>query len=132
MKSFPSIDNDLLLDDGNTYTATQNIGQVNAGNAVIDLGADYARYPEFQCVTYLGTLDDANADETYQINLRFASDSGITADVVDHELDVANSASNTVQTIATSAKQRYVAVQFVLGGTTPSMQILNCQLTGLN
>lgn len=132
MKVFSSIDNGLLLDDGNTYTTTQNIGQVDGSDAVIDLGTDFERYPELALVVALGALDNANADETYQINLRFASDAAITTDVVNHELDLdRDTDSNKTKVIVTSAKQRYCAVQFVLGGTTPSLQVLKADLTGL-
>ncbi len=132
MKTFTSIDNELLLDDGNTYTSTQNIGQVSASDAVIDLGTDYARYPEFSATVELGAVDNANADETYVLNLRFSSDSAVTADVVDHELELdRDTASNKTFVFATQAKQRYVSFQFVLNGTSPSLQVLKADLTGL-
>lgn len=126
-----------------SLTATNvgdNIGQVSAANAFADLGGGYA---EFDVVIDWTTIDVSSTNETYEFRLEGSTTSAFSTKYILGRLQVGRAAA-TGQPIATPANgravmhmnnlahtsatwsgqqdpMRYVQINCVAGGTTPSI-----------
>lgn len=87
-------------------------------------GIDTKGFDVGMLVVNAGTIDTADADETYAVKV-YESDA-LASGYTDTGISITVTASNTVQKVAipnlNTTRKRYLQVQLDVGGTTPSFE----------
>lgn len=118
MKFDAAIDANSILDDGGTTFTASGAGEVSSSAQVIDLGADWQNIPVLAVVFDIASIDTADTDEVYVLEVEFANASGF-ASITGESVTTITAAGEHV--IVSEAKDRYVRAFFGMSGTTPSL-----------
>lgn len=121
-----AVDVNLLLDSNssapftNTYTAT-GVAQVDGSDGQIDLGEPVQSRKPFAYTLDVASIDEADADETYELNIEFSDDPAF-ASGAEASVTLPITAAGQLNTVVNGLR-RYVRMRFVLGGTTPELVV---------
>jgi len=120
----------MFIDVFNRFSDKQALTATALGSNEIDLGVDgnLGIGTPMAVVITLGTAaDDADADETYTVELQSDSDVGFgTAKVIQSaviERGAPAGSKVVVHVPASTSADRYLRLNYVLGGTSPSVEV---------
>lgn len=117
-----------IMDDGNTYTA-DNHGQVASADKTFDFGTDFTQWPtKLAHNVFVTSSDDTSANETYEIRLDWATDSGFT-DIKNKDTYILTRGDAGHLIFETPVYEQFLRIFFVLAGTTPSIVIAEANFT---
>lgn len=129
IKELTSFDSNLVLSDTQTVSST-DVGKDTTPTAI-----------ELDLLNFIGdamafnisvtSVDDTTDDETYQIDIESSTVSGFGSNVItEGELVIDNGiADDTHLSRQFSPSQRYLRINIVVGGTTPSIVIDKAWIT---
>lgn len=120
----------MIVDNQLTFSDVQVLTGTAASTNSIDLGSIRqigVGYPMAILVTVGVSADFTTTDETYSINIQTDDNSAFSspATVSTNVITAANLTAGSIAVIAvpTSGLERFVRVNYVLGGTTPSVTV---------
>ena len=119
----------MILDSYNQFSDAQALTATAASTNSIDLGVDNVGIgePLAVLISLDVAADDADADETYSVALETDdNDSFSSATVIGSRTIPAGSAAGSkfvISVPADSSAERYVRLNYTLGGTTPSVTV---------